>query len=1003
MMNSNNYLLQKVYEAYRKLKNYCYYDNSSLFTKKKLAEYEIDFFGLDRKAFKKAFKDKTKDLLEILNGCDKDNQKLNSLLSNIDFTILPKSLKRNVGKQEENISFISNQTSNSKYEIDEYNVFIDAPIEIHLICTLWVLLVGKHLSHLSKAYNYAYNLSQSPIDSEGKDDLSSGLQLYTPYYKGYQKWRDNALSKAESILENHKNATIVSLDIKRYFYNVRMNVNEFVNNLISQNNIRFADKDNSFLCTRLTKILNRIHMAYATTIRELYPDGINSQKEEALLPLGLVSSGLLGNLYLTNFDNLVIDNLHPEYYGRYVDDMLFVIQGADINDCSEDFLYSYFVENRVLEEKDDNYIIAGDTYNGRLAIQKKKIMIEHFVHYDSKAALMKFKRNIQRQRSEFRFLPDEDIIEKDFDEAAFSMQYSGSINKLKNIVDYREDKYGASTYLAHKIFLACYNTTDCEEEKQTSKQILSFFRGYTALDFYSLWEKVFTYFIINKDVQAFYKFQKQLFSTIERCKYEDNSIVSSRIQKAMREILSLSIALPLSMNLGFISPSNLFEEETVKCAKYLRQANLFRHQYMAISGLNLTTCLTDNSFNLFSYDFKKRECQLNTDNANMLLLPQHIHYDVICYILILHYANLYKNPKKNNINDIFINIPKESFEKYKIINYKWQNLYAVNSSEQQKSFINDYSLIQYEKRRIHYFTIKDLHNTKYSSVNKRIAIANLRVDKQIIEQTALGSVNLSYSRRKDLFCIINESIRNKCNVLVLPELSVPYQWLDLLVSVSKKHNIAIIAGLTYFVSSSNYALNIVATILPVKMNYYNTCVIIPRVKNHYAPDEKKLLKSYAFKIPMVPNSDRIYHLFHWRKTYFSVYNCFELASIEDRSLLKSKVDFIVATELNSDTNYYSDIAGSWVRDIHSYFIQVNTAEFGDSRIMKPAKTVEKNIVTVKGGRNATALVDDIDIDALRKFQLPGYAAQTDFGTFKLTPPEFNHNDVKTRIKNKDFK
>ena len=80
--------------------------------------------------------------------------------------------------------------------------------------------------------------------------------------------------------------------------------------------------------------------------------------------------------------------------------------------------------------------------------------------------------------------------------------------------------------------------------------------------------------------------------------------------------------------------------------------------------------------------------------------------------------------------------------------------------------------------------------------------------------------------------------------------------------------------------------------------------------------------------------------------------------------MKSKVDFIVATELNSDTNYYSDIAGSWVRDIHSFFIQVNTSEYGDSRIMKPSKSVEKNMVVVKGGKNSTILIDDLDIDSL---------------------------------------
>ena len=277
----------------------------------------------------------------------------------------------------------------------------------------------------------------------------------------------------------------------------------------------------------------------------------------------------------------------------------------------------------------------------------------------------------------------------------------------------------------------------------------------------------------------------------------------------------------------------------------------------------------------------------------------------------------------------------------------------------------------------------------------------MNVDKDIIEKTALNQVNLSSVRRKDLFRIINEAIANKCDMLVLPELSVPYQWIDLLAAECKKNQIAIIAGLTYLVTNSKYALNIVVTILPFTENNYNSCVIIPRVKNHYAPKEKTLLRSYGYHVPKEVKS--IYHLFHWKKSYFSVYNCFELASIEERCLMKSKVDFIVATELNSDTNYYSDIAGSWVRDIHSFFIQVNTSEYGDSRIMKPSKSVEKNMVVVKGGKNSTILIDDLDIDSLRKFQLPGYAGQDAKGIFKNTPPRFNQKDVKTRIDNEDFK
>lgn len=466
----------------------------------------------------------------------------------------------------------------------------------------------------------------------------------------------------------------------------------------------------------------------------------------------------------------------------------------------------------------------------------------------------------------------------------------------------------------------------------------------------------------------------------------------------------MSAAIPLSMHLNFIEAENEWEEITIKTAIKLRHASMFRHQYLGIGGLNLTKCLLDDDCNLYRKDFDHK-IELLKETGVIYLTPLFVHLDVICHIYIFIKSGEYKYSKSNSINDCLSKAPSESFEQYRNINWKWNELFCKQTIAYKKYFLNPKELDslkfgKYQSVVYEYVIPSDEKNSNTIKSNKRIGIANMNVDKDIIEKTALNQVNLSSERRKDLFRIINEAIANKCDVLVLPELSVPYQWIDLLAAECKKNQIAIIAGLTYLVTNSKYALNIVVTILPFIENDYKSCVIIPRVKNHYAPKEKTLLCSYGYHVPKEVKS--IYHLFHWKKSYFSVYSCFELASIEERCLMKSKVDFIVATELNSDTNYYSDIAGSWVRDIHSFFIQVNTSEYGDSRIMKPSKSVEKNMVIVKGGKNSTLLIDDLDIDALRKFQLPGYAGQEAKGVFKNTPPRFNQSDVKTRINDKDF-
>lgn len=182
------------------------------------------------------------------------------------------------------------------------------------------------------------------------------------------------------------------------------------------------------------------------------------------------------------------------------------------------------------------------------------------------------------------------------------MQYSGSVNKLRNIKDFSEDKYGASTYLAHMIFLACYKS---EEKKKHKKaivhQILTYFKGAVALEYYSLWEKVFTYFVITEDVDSLNKFQKQIFNAIEQCNF-DNAEILDKIKESLNETLRLSEAIPLSMHLDFIEAENEWEETTIKTAIKLRYASMFRHQYLGIGGLNLTKCLLNKDYNLYRKD-----------------------------------------------------------------------------------------------------------------------------------------------------------------------------------------------------------------------------------------------------------------------------------------------------------------------------------------------------------------------------------------------------------------
>ncbi|WP_250135485.1 hypothetical protein, partial [Pseudomonas aeruginosa] len=204
-------------------------------------------------------------------------------------------------------------------------------------------------------------------------------------------------------------------------------------------------------------------------------------------------------------------------------------------------------------------------------------------------------------------------------------------------------------------------------------------------------------------------------------------------------------------------------------------------------------------------------------------------------------------------------------------------------------------------------------------------------------------------------------------------------------------------GLEHRIDNRNRAWNELLAALPFRgENGSKECAPIRRLKNHYSPEEEFQLINNSLLIPKLPTKSR-YQLFQWRGASFAVYNCYELASVEDRCLFKGMVDFIVCSEFNKDVNYFSNIVESAARDLHCYVIQVNSAQFGDSRVVSPSRTETLNPLRIKGGDNQTFLTMRLPLQQLRSHQLKKYGLQKDSKEYKPTPPDFDIAEVKKRI------
>jgi hypothetical protein len=1071
MQSYGEITFKDIKSAYLKLKSMAYYDSSDLFLKAKIAEFEtetviseneIDFFEIKSISFE----DKLVRLHEALEIRNKGEyaQYWKDLLNQIQYRVLPKKLLKTKKNSEENASvlinnFFSNNREKINYEFEKIILFIDAPIELHIMSVLWMMKLGCNLEEDLIDKCYGNRLILDPAKTENKErKIVSGSGLYKPYYKQYQKWRDEGISLAKNYLENGQDILFINIDIKDYYYSVRLNLNIL--------NERLKDYYyNSY--SILVEIFNKIHLKYTAIVSKVgYPDASKAKilEDETLLPIGLASSYLLANWYLREFDNRLHQNINPIYYSRYVDDIFIVLANPDFKyllkeKCKEirrhfdkkygsnksphfqEFeQYILFVLDPVISleycnsnSKNDtntdikNYIFKLTCYEN-LYIQPNKTLIYHFEHTSSLALIEKFKDDIEKRSSEFRFLPDEEVEKKDFEDEAYELVYDESQLKIKTLKDYKENRYGLATHLVKKILFSLKSGK--KNNKKEAKNVLRFFKGSTNLENYQQWEKLITYFIVNENHEEFIKYYtytlSQLISIDSSENYKNTNVSLSKISRDLMDYLSISIEISLSLYPNFLNneQKNKFRAISYqindltenKCRignilynyRIFRHSNLLRHHFVVHPLMNYTNLSKSDNISLLEHDLTKIKgiSTIQFDDLLIEYTPRHVKF---WECALLEFYRLIHIETENDLPpyllryqiDLFKdenNYLNSAFERYYEINYWYIENEAFKNN--LRNSILTINIIGHGQTIPNFEAQEILVNSDSLDLEKfKVGLANIKVRSEDFTASMLGRPNL-FNRYGDISKVLNTAEHERdCNMIVLPELILPYSFLKFVTDWSSDKRRAIITGIEHW-TVQNVSYNFILTLLPVTIMGINDSVPVFRLKNHYAPKEEFIINDYRRIVPK-PHPYR-YFLFRWRGLYFAVYYCYELADILHRSIFKSKVDLLIASEWNPDINYFSNITEATSRDIHCFFIQVNTSQYGDSRVNRPTKTANKDSLRIKGGKNIAVLIDELNIPELRAFQYLGFGQQQNIDNFKPTPPDFNHEDARKRSENRSF-
>jgi hypothetical protein len=991
--------------CYRKYKSYVFYSSGMDFKKKEIAEFESDPVSFDKKI---------EDLQRALVSEDKTY--FARLFRQISYQVLP---KLSSGKQDRNSLIISNEESD-QLTIDKVNFFIELPVELSILDVLWTLLFAKLSSSgfdEINQFSYANLIDDGVFLGEGPEFLETinfqTYKLFRPYFKNYVLWKNRAIDCAENNYENQEDSTIFSLDLKEFFYSLDVDFSKLPSLVTDNKDLLKHFESYSFL----SWIISKIHLTYRVKVAKVRK-GLG---ERVFLPIGLPSSGFIANAYMASFDQRISATSGVDYYGRYVDDILIVKKGVSESSDSIDLLVSAFPEELKKTESQDDVFLLGQK---SVVIQKTKIKVIKILSGYSESILTRLKTDIATP-SEPRLMPNIDLSLDDFQNLIYGEENESIKVRDASNPDINQKylmKYFSDYLYGHKNTLPTRKPRKglTTKEAKIKDQIEKTLSSSLLMSLYAKWGAIFSFtFLCDSDKSLFVSLASKAKAAISGLSFssKESAILDSQkpkilalLKKSLTLCLNLSISSAFALTLSGKNITGVLSQEIRNTGKILRESNMFNLRLCAFPMLPFCSKLPDNLYNVDLQKYLSFYSRDGIDKRKIQLSPTFVRpQDFFIYNILKSYDAL------NSID-------------YQEINNNYKDLYSgLGFTDCPEIEVSNISSAKKEYQKFHISVFGNNDNDDRSVVYLALANMNLSNHKMIIDHSKLGLDQNSFKRKRELYRLLNSSYLPRVkgvhrrvspealfgnaktvaesesketlspvDFLVLPEASVPLEWLPEIAEFSRRSQIAVVCGIKY-VLFDDRIINSVATILPtVSGQEHWAAFVFLREKNTYAPEEKRRIENNDYH--WRDSSPAKNYVFTWRNVKFAVFNCYELTDIMSRAFFSTdNLDLLIATEFNKDISYFSSITESASRDLFCYVCQVNSSDYGDSKIIGPLKGYRKIIASISGGEKDGIHIGGIDVKELRKYLNAEH--QKDFVDYKENCEKASNS---AKNKNPDF-
>lgn len=858
----------------------------------------------------------------------------------------------------------------------EFRVMAQCSLDFHVLSTLWMLEVGHQFDAKLTGCAYGNRLRRT---QEGKlNQLSLGT--FQPYLKPFRDWRDKGIEAMRTALDADKKIVALTADVSSFYHELNpgfMLAPVFVAEVMG---------------LELSAAQAKLHRLFVQAL-QAWAAATPLKKG---LPVGLPASAVVANVALVELDRMVEQQLAPLYYGRYVDDILLVMEnGARFRSTTElwEWLFSRSGDKLGWADQEHKEIGFQPAYLSdsqiRFANAKNKVFM--LAGEPGKTLVDAIAHQIHARASEWRAMPrlprsashvGTDLLaatQSDGEAAdnlrkadALTMRRAGFAIKLRDFEAYERDLpteawqahrqaffrafvqhvlvlpqfFDLAVYLPRVIRLA----TACEDFDALRKILLALEQLCTQLTKHcTLSIKACPAGSLPPPSALMQVWQKQIYTTVRESISAAFPPKLSKHGKAAWQAHMVDYVPVLDLDAflnWYLSPQG-FQAQQARLFSFDLAHMPFRFiglpkEMVAQRGIPARKTITQCDTAL--------ELLPNAVLGGCLQLVNWMRLKVLPHGLLFA-------TRPYNLPELFI------------LN---KSAYDTTQREAMKAVVlavRGFKLCDaapsFDKHGV--LQIPDGQPQRRYGV----AVASWKTRMASWTASVMRMPDPDAERYARLCRLLDGVIAQPQNsrYLVLPELALPAHWFIRIARKLQGRGISLITGIEYLHAGKARVRNQVWAALSHDGLGFPSLMIYRQDKQRPALHEEQELQRLAGLELQPDKAWKTPPILQHGDLRFALLICSELTNISHRAALRGKVDALFVPEWNQDTETFNALVESAALDMHAYIIQCNDRQYGDSRIRAPFKeSWQRDLLRVKGGITDYCVIGEIDVQALRQFQ-----------------------------------